>query len=171
MLAFCWDLETNVRKSTVFTVSHLRQTKTKSYLITDPRDVYENTANNASRRVRACILAVIPGDITEAAQEQINKTLAGKSSEPLSDRSRKMVVAFAELGVTQEQLEAQLSHPLTSMTETELVRYQKLYTAIKDGHTQAAEAFPSAVSRTEKLAKDLKDKTPATIPASEPDES
>jgi len=73
--AYCWDMETNVRVSKVFTVPHVRHTRNGSKQLTDPRDVYENMANNAARRLRACILGVIPGDVTEAAVEWCNATL------------------------------------------------------------------------------------------------
>src|SRR5690606_7328869 len=66
-LAYAWDLETNVRQEKGFTVPHSRKANGKIAKLTDPRDIYELVANNGARRVRSCILGIIPGDIVEAA--------------------------------------------------------------------------------------------------------
>ena len=73
--AFCLDLETNVKCNKVFQVRHVRHTKSKDYALSDPREIYELVANQGARRVRACILGVIPGDVVDAAVEQCDETL------------------------------------------------------------------------------------------------
>ena len=66
--AFAWDVETNTRQTKIFQVPHVRYTKSGGAIkLIDPRDIYEAVANNGARRLRACILGVIPGDIVEAA--------------------------------------------------------------------------------------------------------
>jgi hypothetical protein len=65
--SYAWDLETNTRNSKIFTVSHVRHTRERDYTVTDPREIYELVANNGARRLRACILGVIPGDIVDLA--------------------------------------------------------------------------------------------------------
>jgi hypothetical protein len=86
MMAYAWDLETNVRQTKVFTVKHIRDKKGGvSVKLEDQRDIYELTANQGARRMRACILGILPGDIVDAAVEQCDKTLAG-NEEPLIDR-------------------------------------------------------------------------------------
>ena len=144
--AFCWDLETNTRKTTTFTVPHIRFTRSGSYHLKDPRDIYEMTANQGARRLRACILAIIPADMVEAAVAECEKTLAGNNAEPLSDRVRKMVVAFEEHGVTQEQIETRLGHRLEATIEPELVMLRKAYMSIKDNMAHAHDLFPAATS-------------------------
>src|SRR5688572_14016429 len=86
MMSFCWDLETNARSTKIFTVKHLRSTRQGNKELDDPRDIYEMTANQGARRLRSCILSVIPGDFVEAAMEQCDKTFAGQNKEPLADR-------------------------------------------------------------------------------------
>ena len=44
------------------------------YAITDDRDIYELEANMSARRIRACILQMIPGDVTDAAVAACRKT-------------------------------------------------------------------------------------------------
>src|SRR5574340_1669066 len=77
--AYAWDMETNVRQAKVFQVAHKRHTKKGSYQLEDPRDIYEMVANQGARRLRACILAVIPGDVTEAAVAQCEATMKSKA--------------------------------------------------------------------------------------------
>jgi hypothetical protein len=141
VLAYCSDLETNVHQEKTFVVKHVRETKKGSYKLTDSRDVYELLANQGARRLRACILGIIPGDIVDAAVEQCEKTLAGKSSEPIGDRARKMVAAFSELGVTKEMLEARLQHSMDAVTEPEIVGLQKIFRSIKDQFTKREDWF------------------------------
>ena len=73
--AFAWDMETNVRVAKSFKVSHIRHTRKGDTILTDPRDIYEMVANQGARRVRACILGVIPGDVVEDAVKQCETTL------------------------------------------------------------------------------------------------
>jgi hypothetical protein len=58
MEAYCWDMQTNVYTSQKFTVKHERHTRSGVRNLTDPRDIYEMTANQGARRLRARILAV-----------------------------------------------------------------------------------------------------------------
>lgn len=133
VMSYCVDLETNTRQTKVFTVKHSRHTRNGAYALTDPRDIYELTANQGARRLRACILGVIPGDVVDTAIEQCEKTLKAGSGEPLVDRIRKMAVAFTEIGVTQQMIEDRLMHKLDATNETELVSLRKIYMSIKDG--------------------------------------
>ena len=63
MMAYAWDLETNTRVTKIFGVEHKRDTRNGSYALTDSRDIYEATANFGARRMRACILGVIPASV------------------------------------------------------------------------------------------------------------
>ena len=65
--AFCWDIETNTRRKQKFTVKHMRDTRSGGKPLKDEREIYEHIANQASRRLRACILSVIPGDVADDA--------------------------------------------------------------------------------------------------------
>jgi hypothetical protein len=138
------DLETNSRKSIVFNVRHWRDTKGGGYAITDERDIYELLANQAQRRVRACILAVIPGDVVEEAIEECAKTLArADGGKPIADRIRDMAVAFQNtFGISREMIEERLQHRLEATTDPELRTLRKVYAAIRDGISTVKEAFP-----------------------------
>ena len=80
VMAYAWDLETNTRQTIVFSVPHIRATKKGNVPLTDPRDIYEMVANQGARRMRSCILRVIPGDVVESAVAQCNKTLMDEAA-------------------------------------------------------------------------------------------
>lgn len=140
MLAYCWDLETNTRVTKTFTVKHKRDTRQGSVALKDERDIYENNANNGARRLRACILSVIPGDIVEACVEACQKTMSG-GSEPIIDRARKMVEAFKEQGVSMSMIERRLAHKLDAITEPELVKLREIFVSIRDGFASREDFF------------------------------
>lgn len=141
VMSFCWDLETNTRQVKTFTVKHERHTKKGVTKLSDPRDIYELVANQGARRLRACILGIIPGDIVEEAGTACQKTLSGGSNVPLQDRVRAMVAAFKEKGVTQEQIEKRLGHNLDSVIEPELISLRQIYQSIKDGMASPSDFF------------------------------
>lgn len=146
MEAFAWDLETNVCKTVQFQVEHARTVKKQGgghikKTLDDPRDVYEMVANQGARRLRSCILNVIPGDITESALEACKKTLTGANREPLQDRLRKMVSAFSEQGVTLDMITEHLGHELDRVTESQFVTLRGIYSALKDGQAKREDFF------------------------------
>lgn len=138
--AYCWDLETNVRKSLKFHVSHVRNTKRGSYALTDSRDIYENVANNGARRVRACILAVVPGDVVEAAEKACANTLSA-NVDITPERLKKMVEQFATYKVTKEQIEKRIQRRLDSILPTQMVSLIRIYNSLKDGMSTPSEWF------------------------------
>lgn len=138
--AFAWDVETNVRQLKVFQVKHVRDTKKGSYALTDGRDIYELTANQGARRLRACILGIIPGDVVEAAQEQCDKTLRLKG-EVTPELIQSLLDKFQEFSVTKDQIEKRIQRHLDAMTPAQMVALGKVYNSLKDGMSVAAEWF------------------------------
>lgn len=142
VMAYCWDLETNTRQTKIFTVPHIRQTKKGAQVLTDPRDIYEMVANQGARRLRACILGVIPGDIVDAAVEQCNKTLVGGDGTPLQDRIRNMVFMFqSKMGIPKECLEQYIGCKAEAFTEQSVVRLRNVYNSIKEGRANREDYF------------------------------
>jgi len=141
--AYFWDLETNTRISRKFTVKHVRETKAGTYPLESERDIYELVANYGQRRVRACILEGIPGDIVEAALERCRETLSKSDGVPLEDRIRKMLQKFMEVGVTQDQIEYYLGHPVKvpPTTNEDLVDLTEIYQSIQDGVSRKEDYF------------------------------
>ena len=141
--AFAWDLETNTRQSKVFQVPHLRHTKMGTTVLKDPRDIYEMVANQGARRLRACILGVVPGDVVEAATEQCELTMKTKV-DITPDSLKAMVEKFAEFGVTKEQIEARIQRRLDTITPAQFVNLRKIYNSLKDEMSKSEDWFAVA---------------------------
>lgn len=156
--AYCWDMEMNVRRTIQFTVPHTRKADGQIKRLTDPRDIYEMVANQGARRLRACILGVIPVDIIEEAVDECNKTLSGKGNEPIEDRVRKMLSAFDKLGVTKEMIETRLGHKTAAIVEAEIIALQKVYNSIKDGMSHREDWFKVGDAATTESTKELTEK-------------
>ena len=132
VMAYAWDLETNTRQCKVFKVSHTRIAKGIIKTLTDPRDIYELVANQGARRLRACILGIMPSDIVEDFINECEKTLAGDNSKPLKERIKEMVKAFEALGVSQDMIEKRIGCRADSFIEKQLVDLRAIYKSIKD---------------------------------------
>lgn len=149
MQAYAWDLETNAMSVQNFTNPHIREVKGKAKRLTSQRDIYEINANMGARRLRARILAIIPAYIVEMAITECRKALAGKSDEPLIDRINNMVVAFAKLGVTKEQIETRLKRKVDTMTVDDLTDYIGIYNSIKEKESKPVDWFGAEEKATD----------------------
>jgi hypothetical protein len=147
--AFCWDMETTTYQPLQFFVRHWRDTKSGGYKIKDERDIYELCANQAQRRKRACILAVIPGDVIEAAMKQADVTLRTKA-DTSPEAMAKMVEAFEPFGVTKEQIEKRIQRRLDSITPAQVVTLKRIYASLRDEMSTAADWFEFDESTTAK---------------------
>lgn len=139
--SYCWDLETNVKSTKIFEVAHIRDTKQGPKKLTDERDIYELVANMGARRLRACILAIIPADIREAAESQIQKTLSIGGGKPIEDKIRDMVIAFKDVGVTQEMIEKRLGHDISVTTGEEITDLFAVFNSLKDKQAKREDFF------------------------------
>ena len=145
VVAYAWDMETNTRQEKVFQVKHTRYAKGKMNKLTDPRDIYELIANNGARRLRACILGVIPGDIIDNAVAQVSLTLQNSYSEPLKDRVVKVLRWFhQQYGITQEMVETKLGHNVESFMEQDFVTLSSINQSLKDGMAKREDFFKFA---------------------------
>jgi hypothetical protein len=138
--AFAWDVETNTRREVTFQVPHVRYTKDGARRLVDPRDIYEMVANQGARRLRACILGVIPGDVVEAAVTQCETTMHA-TADTSAEAMRKLVEAFGQFGVTREQIERRIQRRLDAIQPAQVVTLRKIYASLRDGMSAAADWF------------------------------
>jgi hypothetical protein len=138
--AFAWDLETNTHESRTFHVPHIRTTKTASTALTDPRDIYETVANNASRRLRACLLGVIPNDVVQEAIAACEQTLSTKCDVG-PESQKKLVAAFREIGVSREQIEKRIQCRIDAIKPAQMVQLRKIFASIRDEASTIADWF------------------------------
>lgn len=184
--AFAWDVETNTRQERQFQVRHERHTRQGAKLLTDPRDIYELVANQGARRLRACILGVIPGDVAEAAVSRCEQTMKA-NADCSSDAMKKMVDAFTQYGVTKQQIEKRIQRRLDAIQPAQVVNLKKIYASLRDGMSAASDWFegsfapaktndaPPARPKFQKPAKEqeapapseTKSEKPAPVPTTE----
>ena len=141
--AFAWDVENNTRREVVFQVAHTRHTKKGVTTLTDPRDIYEMVANQGSRRLRSCILAVVPGDVVEMAVKQSEDTLTAKA-DTSPEALKKLVTVFEPYKVTREMIEKKIARRLEAITAAQIVNLRKVYNSLKDGMSKPSDWFEGA---------------------------
>ena len=116
--------------------------------ITDERDIYELLANNAARRMRNCVLAIIPGDIVEDAVSQCHKTLVTKC-EITPDRIKKMLAAFEPFGVTKQQIETRIQRKIEAIAPAQFVKLMEIFNSLKDGMSEPSDWFEVVTEEAE----------------------
>jgi hypothetical protein len=138
--AFCWDVQTNVRSAKIFQVAHIRHTRSSQTRLEDPRDIYELVANQGARRLRSCILQIVPSDITEAAVQQAELTLRTKVK--ITDELiQSLLDKFASIGVSRRVLEAKIQRRIEAVTPALVVQLGKIFNAIEDGMAAVSDHF------------------------------
>lgn len=170
--AFAWDKESNVLKTMVFIVPHYRTTKQGRRRLEDERDLYELLANQASRRMRNCILALIPGDVVESAVAQCQKTMV-THCDITSESIAKLVEAFSAFGVTKRQIEKRIQRNMESITPAQFVRMREIYTSLRDGMSEPADWFDAdeePTTATESLKNAIKAAKPRAKKQAKPTE-
>lgn len=140
--AYAWDVERNSRAEKTFQVPHIRYSQAKgNFRLTDPRDIYELIANNGARRVRACILSLVPGDVVEAAMAECEKTQeAHEEAKP--DQVKKMLEGFGKFGVTRDDIERYLKRKAEEASRADIIALKRIHTAISDGMAKPEDYFP-----------------------------
>lgn len=173
--AFAWDMQTNTRQVKVFQVKHARFARGELKKLTDPRDIYEMIANQGARRLRACILGVIPGDVTEAAVKQCEVTQAN-NVEVTPESIKKMVDAFqSNYGVSQELIERKLGKRVEAINAPQMLNLKKIYQSLKDGMSHPwdwfdmEEATETMAPQASDLNEQLKGGKPIDKPQDKPE--
>lgn len=137
--AYCTDLETNTRSVKVFSVPHARYSRAKGLTkLTDPRDIYEMVANNGARRLRSCILAVIPGHITENAINVCKDTLVNKYDKVVFLAALNKLVGY---GATQGMIEKRFGKNVQSFTPQDAVKIMTIVNSIEAGMSGVVDWF------------------------------
>lgn len=171
---FAWDQQRNARKVLQFQVRHWRDTKAGGKLLSDERDVYELVANMAQRRLRACILAVIPGHVVDMALNECQQTLHAEA-DASPDAQKKIIAAFAKEGVTQEQIEKRIQRRIDAITPAQVVSLRKILVSLRDGIGKPSDFFDAPNAATapviEVPASAVPAKKPAAKKAAQPEQS
>jgi len=137
---FAWDIENNIDSSRTVRIKHVRYAYGKNTPLKSPRDIYEIVAADASKRLRACLLAIVPADIVEEAMIECVKTL--KATANISPENiKKLVEEFSKYDVTKQMIIDKIGRNLDSMQPAQVVHLRKIYASLKDGMSAAADWF------------------------------
>lgn len=160
--AYAWDLETNTYISRRFEVIHWRKTKAGGYPLKDDRDIYELESNVASRRMRACILQMIPGDLTSDAINACRMTESGGLTERMKDpKQREALISktlsiYERMGVTLDDIEELLKTKVGDWKADQMMRLKEVLNAIRDNVSPIGDFFPrlAALEKSNVLTKE-----------------
>lgn len=161
MQAWAWDVQTNSRSSNAFIVPHRRDTRNGPKTLTDQRDIYENNANNAARRLREAIFAVLPTWFVEEAKDICNQTLNDGGGKPLAKRVEDAVNGFALMSITEAQLEEKLGVPVAKWIERDVAQLGVIYKSIQRGETRKDEEFPASAAPARVTVSEVTGQPPA----------
>lgn len=146
--AYAWDVENNVRRPARFTVRHWRDKRGGGSPITEERDIYELVANMAQRRVRACLLALIPGDVVEEAWKQCDVTMRAEI-DVTPEGIKKILAGFESIGVAKDQIEKRLQRRIESIQPAQVISLRQIFQSIKDGMSAPSDWFEVVAPSTE----------------------
>lgn len=159
MLAFAWDLQTNISVPHTFIVPHKRDKRGGPELLIDMRDIYENNANNGARRLRECIFRILPPYLKEQAKARCYATLeSGQGSTPLPTLIVQAIDAFEKIRISKDRLEAKFG-PSAAWNKTDIAALQVSIRSINRREISADDEFPRAgADEVNTLARAIVDK-------------
>lgn len=146
--AYAWDIENNIRRSATFTVPHYRDTKQGKKRLSEDRDIYEMCANQAGRRLRSCLLNVVPGDLIDLALAECERTINANLCS-IQEQSEKWGKALqSEFGITPKMVVKFIGNANVNLwTADDIHRLRKLYNALKEGTASVDEVFPELAAK------------------------
>ena len=171
--AYAWDVETNTRQVKTFQVPHVRHSRKGTTRLTDPRDIYEMVANQGARRLRTCILGVIPGDVAEAAVRQCEVTQSA-NVEITPETTQAMIKTFQERwGISQELIEKRIGKRAEAINAAQMLSLRKIAQSLRDGMSKPADWFDidtaeQPATQTSALTTTLREAPPSPAPVPSP---
>lgn len=120
----------------------------KVYIVVATEDEITVKMNAAkSKIIRNSGLRLVPQDLIEEADEQVQKTLNEGGEDPKA-AAKKIADSFAEIGVKPADLQGFLGHSLESCSPPELKTLRGMYSAIRDGEAKWADYLERDVTPT-----------------------
>jgi hypothetical protein len=109
-----------------------------------------------SRAIRTLILRLVPGDLVDEALDRARATLQkGDAADPAAAK-KKILDAFASIGVMPVQLAEAIGHPLDALSPAELGTLRRWFAAIREGSTTLAEILAEQKKAAEAMQMELK---------------
>lgn len=106
------------------------------YLVRATEDDFRNKqAAAVSKAIRNYGLRLIPGDILDECRATIERVKADRAAQDPDAEKKRVLDAFAGIGVSADRMKKYLGHPLEEISPAELVELREVYEAIRDGET------------------------------------
>jgi hypothetical protein len=162
MQAWAWDVQTNTRSSQTFVVPHKRDKRGGPEVLIDLRDIYENNANQGSRRLREAIFSILPTWFTEEAKDLCNKTLVDGGGKSLPQQIADALAAFEGIGIKQDRIVQKLG-PTVGWNVHDVAHLRVAFKSIQQGTVSPEEEFPQIRVTSREITG-----TPAPAPSLQP---
>jgi len=107
-----------------------------TYLVQATDDDILNKQNALiSKALRTQALRLLPGDILEEAMDAVLDTQSREDARDPDAAKKKLIDAFARIGVLPDQLAEYLGHDTSQVVPAELLDLRAVYSAIQEGET------------------------------------
>ena len=133
------DLETNTRVDRSFIRAHKRKANGKIIKVTDPQSQYELIASDASRRLRACFLNILPGHLVNLAENLCRETL-NADNVPHGTIVERIVQSFATHNIVRSEIEEKIGKQLDDLNNEDLEKLRGIVNVLRQG-TGTKETF------------------------------
>jgi hypothetical protein len=140
---WAWDLQANARKEAdvIFVKQVQRKQNGQTVWVTpDPRDLLELSNANGSRASRNALLSLFPWDLLEDVKAKCLDTLKAEDKKDPEAARKRLVDAFAAIGVGGKELEAFVDRPLKQLAADDISELRLVYKGIVDNETTWADA-------------------------------
>lgn len=96
-------------------------------------DLLNKEAALVSKAMRTCGLRLVPGWLQDESEQRIIATMQNAAAKDPDAERRRMVDAFATIGVAPKDLAEYLGHDIAKVSPSQLIELRQVYTTIKDG--------------------------------------
>lgn len=133
---------TGLRPGQVALSSRLNARGQITHLVSATEDDLQNKQQALeSKALRTLALRILPGDIKDECMDACKETLRREVAQDPDAERRKMIDAFAELGIQPSDLKLYLGHDLDKTTPKEVIELRALFAALRDGEATWSEAI------------------------------
>lgn len=141
--AFCIDLQKNIQERRRFYIQHAKPISKikgaeKVRALIDPSEVYSHVANYGARRMRACMLGVIPLHVQEEAISQISSVLI---KETFISPGEALLERFRTHNVSEDMLDKWLGYTVHEIKDPDFVNLHFIEASLAQGETRRADWF------------------------------
>lgn len=133
------------------------------YIVRPTDDEMEvKKAAMVSKVRRTLILDLLPSDLKDDCMWTIRKTLdGGNKGDPEGDK-KKMLIAYARIGISVQDIEQYIGHDIGQISPAEVTELRAIYRAVHDGETTWSAALEERLAERSYEAEPGQDKTETT---------